>query len=266
VLREALAPIATLAGDGAGAKRFAAASDSLAAAAARRYWSAERGLFVSNLPWEDEEGESRLDDRSLATALLFDLCPAGRAAESVKALAAPAPSLALGYPANAHWRMHALARHGRIDAVLREWRERWARLPSVLENNTTPEDWAVRPDSSDQWSHCAVGPLFVLFMDVAGIRPAAPGFERAAIRPQLGDLPGLELTCHTVRGPIGFRAELQEGGHHVAVTLPADMPGELLLPAGIAPGGGAIGSDRALGLSRFALPAGQTSEFDLPSA
>jgi hypothetical protein len=266
VLREALAPIATLAGEAAGARRFAAAADALAAAAARRYWSAERGLFVCNLPWEDEEGESRLDDRSLATALLFDLCPGGRTAESVKALAAPSPSLVLGYPANAHWRMQALARHGRIDAVLREWRERWAPLPSVLENNTTPEDWGVRPDSADQWSHCAVGPLFVLFMDVAGIRPAAPGFERAAIRPQLGDLPGLELTCHTVRGPIGFRAELQEGGHHVALTLPAELPGELLLPAGIAPGGGAVGSDRALGLSRFALPAGQTSEFDLPSA
>ena len=141
----------------------------------RRFWSAERGLFVGNLPWEDEEGAARLDDRSLATALLFDQCPGGRArARRVAALASPPDSMGLSYPANSHWRMQALARHGRIDAVLRELRERWAVLPSVVLNNTTPEDWAVRPDSSDQWSHCAVGPLFVLYMEIAGIRPAAP--------------------------------------------------------------------------------------------
>ena len=174
--------------------------------------------------------------------------------------------MALGYPANSHWRMQALARHGRVDAVLREWRERWARLPSVLENNTISEDWGVRRDSPDQWSHCAVGPLFVLFMDVAGIRPAAPGFERVVVRPQLGDLPGLELTCHTVRGSIGLRAERQDGGHRVSITLPEAVPGELLLRAGVASGGAAIGADRALGLSRFALPAGETTTFDLPSA
>ncbi len=87
-----------------------------------------------------------------------------------------------------------------------------------------------------------------------------PGFERVAVRPQRGDLPGLELVCHTPRGPIGFRAEKQEGGHQVAITLPPDMAGELVLPAAQAEGGAVVGSDRALGLSRFALPAGKTTE------
>jgi hypothetical protein len=162
--------------------------------------------------------------------------------------------------------MQALARHGRIDAVLRELRERWAVLPSVLRNNTTPEDWNVRPDSSDQWSHCAVGPLFVLYMDVAGIRPGAPGFEKAEIRPQLGDLSGLELTAHTPRGPIVFRAEAQEEGHRAWVTLPADCPGELVLPLTEGKGVALTAADRALSLERFALPAGQTTEFDVPAA
>jgi hypothetical protein len=248
VLGSALGPLAALAGDAAGQKRWTSASAALLAAAVRRHWSSERGLFVANLPWEDEEGTAVLDDRSLATALLFDQCPGGRTAESVAALASPRPALVLGYPANAHWRMQALARHGRIDAVLRELRERWAVLPAVVQNNTTPEDWGVRPDSSDQWSHCAVGPLFVLYMDVAGIRPAAPGFERVSVRPQLGDLPSLELTCHTVRGPIPFAARRQQGGHVVAVTLPEGMAGELLLPSG----------------ERVALAPGQTT-VDVPS-
>jgi len=265
ILKTALAPIAGLCGDPAGEKRFAAAAAALLAAAKGRFWSRERGLFVSNLPWEDEEGGARLDDRSLATALLFDMCPAGQVGKVVAALASPPASMGQSYPANAHWRMQALARHGRIDAVLRELRERWAVMPSVVSNNTTSEDWTVRPDSSDQWSHCAIGPLFVLYMDIAGIRPGAPGFEKAEIRPQLGDLAGLELTAHTPRGPIVFRAEHQEEGHRARVTLPADCPGELLLPVTTGQGVAVTESDRALGLERFALPAGQTTEFDVPA-
>jgi hypothetical protein len=266
VLRTALAPLAALAGDAAGEKRYASAADALVAAAVARFWSSERSLFVSNLPWEDEEGAPRLDDRGLATALLHDQCPEGKASECVKALAQPDERLMLSYPANAHWRMQALARHGRIDAVLRELRERWAALPSVLQNNTIAERWEPRPDSTDQWSHCAVGPLFVLCMDVAGIRPAAPGFAKVEIRPQLGDLKELELVCHTPRGPITFRAEAQEEGHRAFVTLPADCPGELVLPLTEGKGVAVTPADRALGLERFALPKGETTEFDVPAA
>jgi hypothetical protein len=266
ILNTALAPIAVLAGDPAGEKRWAGAANGLLAATVGRFWSRERGLFVNNLPWEDEEGGARLDDRSLATALLFDLCPGGRVAESVAALASLPSSMGLSYPANAHWRMQALARHGRIDAVLRELRERWGAMPSVVYNNTTSEDWAVRPDSPDQWSHCAVGPLFVLYMEIAGIKPARPGFEKVEVRPQLGDLASLELTAHTPRGPIVFRAEAQEEGHHAWVTLPADCPGELVLPVTEGKGVAVTAADRALGLERFALPAGQATEFDVPAS
>ncbi len=258
VLIHAMAPLATLAGDSGAARRYLLQGGQLLAAAVGRFWSAERGLFVSNLPWEDEEGAAWLDDRSLATSLLFDQCPGGRVRETVALLASAPESLGLSYPANSHWRMHALARHGRVDAVLRELRMRWAGLASVLQNNTTPEDWSVRPDSSDQWSHCAVGPLFVLFMDVAGIRPLAPGFEKVAVRPQLADLAGLELTCHTARGPIGFAGRKQAGGHRVWLTIPTGCTAELLLPTPDLTGLELLGSDLKLGLARYALPTGET--------
>ena len=266
VLKSALAPLAALAGDAAGQKRYAAAGDALVAAAVARFWSRERSLFVSNLPWEDEEGAPRLDDRSLATALVYDQCPAGRVAESVAALARPSEALMLSFPANAIWRLSALARHGRIAPVLGELRERWAVLPSVLRNNTISERFTARPDSSDQWSHCAVAPLALLYMDVAGIRPGAPGFAKAEVRPQLGDLRELELVCHTPRGPITFRAQAQEEGHRASVTLPAECPGELVLPLTEGRGMAVTAADRALDLERFALPAGETTEFDVPAA
>jgi hypothetical protein len=150
--------------------------------------------------------------------------------------------------------------------VLGELRRKWATLPAVLLNNTTPERWDVRPDSEDQWSSCAVAPLLVLFMEIAGIRPGAPGFAKAEIRPQLGDLERVELVCHTPRGPISFRAEAQEEGHRAWLSLPAECPGELLLPVTAGRGVALTATDRALGLERFALPAGETTEFDVPPA
>jgi hypothetical protein len=49
------------------------------------------------------------------------------------------------------------------------------------------------------------------------------------------------------------------------VTLPADCPGELVLPVTEGKGVAVTDADRVLGLERFALPAGQTTEFDVPA-
>ena len=122
-----------------------------------------------------------------------------------------------------------LARMGRADVIVRELRERWANMQSVVINHTLQEDWQARPDSTDQWSHCAVAPIYLLFMDIAGIRATAPGFAHCEIRPQLADLGDLELTYYTVRGPIQFTAKRQPAGHEVTIRLPAGCNAELLM-------------------------------------
>ncbi|MBL9125988.1 MAG: alpha-L-rhamnosidase N-terminal domain-containing protein, partial [Verrucomicrobiales bacterium] len=132
MLENALPAIARAFGDEANAvaaERFGAA---LRQATVAKYWSPARGLFVNNLPWLDEEKEIRTCDRSLATAILFDQCPAGRIAEVVSVLADAPSSLGESYPCNAGWRYWALAKAGRVDVVLRALRERWATMPSVL--------------------------------------------------------------------------------------------------------------------------------------
>ena len=83
------------------------------------------------------------------------------------------------------------------------------------------------------------------------------------MRPQLGDLPALDLTCHTVRGPIAFSARRERNVHHVTVALPAGCAGELLLPEPGLEGIKRLGP-HPLGLVRHALPAGQAA-FDLPA-
>ena len=91
---------------------------------------------------------------------------------------------------------NVFTRGGRVDVVLKILRERWATMPSVLLNNTLQEDWKVQPDSGSQWSHCAVVPLYFLFMSVAGLTPLSPGFKRVEIRPQPRDVrQHLVLAC-----------------------------------------------------------------------
>lgn len=264
MLRHALAPLAEGSGEPERAAQYRQWSDEILAAAVRRFWSAQHGLFVNNLPWLDEEQQLRLCDRSLATAILFDQCPEGNTTAAARALAESPPPLGLSYPCNAGWRYWALAKLGRADVVLRELRQRWAPMRSVVENNTLQEDWTAPSDSTAQWSHCAVVPLYVLFQDIAGIRPTAPGFTRCQIRPQLGDLGNLDITAYTVRGPIRFVAEARGDGHQVQLTLPADCEAELLALPGVTGAGEPLAPDHALGLKRFRLQAGQTNTLRIP--
>ena len=228
MLQHALAPLAREFGDGRQARQFVTFGKKLQAAAVRKFWSPERGLFVANLPWLADERSPRLCDRSLATAILFGQCPGSETGAGLRALADCPPEMGLSYPANAGWRLWALAKGGRTDALLRDLRERWATLPSVVRNNTLQESWKAEPDSGDQWSHCPVAPLYVAFMSLAGIRPTAPGFARCEIRPQLGDLSSLELAAHTPHGPIAFAAQKAEGGHELRLAVPEGVKAVLL--------------------------------------
>jgi hypothetical protein len=258
--QHALAPICRAFGEHERAKAFAQLGRDIQSAAVRAFWSREPGAFINNRPWLEEEGATRMDDRSLATALLFDQCPNSNIAVALQTLADCPPEMGLSYPCNAGWRLWALARHGRIDVVLDDLRRRWATMRSVIENNTLQEFWQARPDSTDEWSHCPVAPVYVLFMDVAGIRPLSPGFARAQIRPQLGDLERLSLTAHTVRGPIEFESErmdMSPHGHRVTISLPAGCEGELVLPDGIPIDLPTLTPDHPLGLKRYRLAAGQ---------
>jgi hypothetical protein len=199
-------------------------------AVVRHFWSRQHRLFVNNLPWLSEEGSLRTCDRSLATAILFDQCPEGDTAASVRALVDCPPSMGFSYPANAGWRLWALAKAGRTDRVLKDLRERWATMPSVLLNNTLQEDWTVRPDSAQQWSHCAVVPLYLTFQGLAGIWPLEPGFRRLELRPQPADLADLELVVHAAPGPVRFVSQGLRGARTVLWHLPGGCEAELILP------------------------------------
>ncbi len=258
MMTHGFAPIARLFGDDKLAEDSLAFSRELLAATTRTFWRESDGVFVDNLPWLAEEKTERFCDRTLAMAVLYGQCPGGRIQRSIELLATAQREMGLSYPCNAHWRLWALTAGGRTDAVLNILRQQWATMKSISENNTISEHWNPPMDSIQQWSHAAVGPLYVAAMCLAGIRPLQPGFARYEIRPQLGDLPDLALEVQTSKGPIGFQANGPLGQRKLKLDLPSGLDGELVLPAAETPALSLIAEDVRAGTRLWRLPAGTT--------
>jgi hypothetical protein len=231
MLRHAFAPLAHALGDHEWGEFAEALGTGIEKAAVRQFWSKQDGLFVNNLPWLPDEHQPRMCDRSLATALLFDQCPDGNTGPVLEALVSPPAHMGVSYPANACWRYWALSRGGRTDVVLQDLRKRWATMDSVLQNNAIGENWNALPDGGDLWSHCAVVPLYLLTMGIAGIQPTAPGFARCQLRPQPADLPHFEVVVPTVRGPIAMECKGRMGDRTLRVQVPETCDAELVLDA-----------------------------------
>lgn len=261
MLMHALAPLCHAFNDTATERAVHELGERILAATIKHFWSEQPGIFIVNLPWLDNEKQVRLCDRSLSTAILYDQCPQGKINSALQALAERPREMGFSYPANAGWRLWALAKGGRADVILPEWRSEWATLPSVVLNNTLQENWKAAPDSGAQWSHCAVAPLYVMTMSIAGIKPLEPGFARCEIRPQLADLKHLALTTQTVRGPVDFLARGPLGNREISVSLPSQCEGELVVKKDEQLALPVISS--AAELTRYRLPAGKTTTFRL---
>jgi hypothetical protein len=262
MFQHALAPMAEVFGETERSAQYRRIGGELREATVRRFWSDEHGLFVDNLPWLAKEGQPRTSDRALATSILFDQCPAGRVQQATDELAACPSRMGFSYPCNAGWRLWALAKMGRGDVILSDLRTRWATMRSVVENNALQEGWTARPDSREQWSHCAVVPLYVLAQDIAGVRATSPGYATCQIRPQLGDLAELDLVVHTPHGPLHFTSRTEADGCHLRLDIPNQVAAELVVPEQVAPSitlpAGAQASGP--GLQCFVLKSGTTNE------
>lgn len=227
MLRHAFAPLADAIGDDGNAHGARMMAQRVLDATIKRFWSDDHGVYVANLPWLVEEDETRMCDRSLATSLLFDLCPGGTSRTSLDYLIEMPPVVGRSYVPNQMWRHQAIAKAGRTDVLLKEYRSVWAKMRSVVDNQTVSEHWSVRPDSADQYSHNGVVPLMILFSEIAGIKPTEVGFVEYEVRPQLADLKSLDLTYHTPFGPIEFSSRLRGGSHTITIDTPRGCSGTM---------------------------------------
>jgi alpha-L-rhamnosidase len=204
-------------------------SANLYAAARRKFFSPSEGLFINNLPWYSEEKKLRTCDRSLAHLILSDFIPESERTVVLNELETQPERMGLSYPPNAQWRLWALSEGGRIQTVVKEFREIWARMDSVILNNTMSEDWHVQPDSNSQWSHAACAPLYIAFMNIAGIAPLAPGSKKIRIWPQPADLEQFSLAYHTSQGPVHLGWNGKTGKRNLEIEIPSGIEAELWL-------------------------------------
>lgn len=227
--RNALAPLCRLFGDEAKAMEVESYGKRIHEGCIAKFWDKQDKIFVNNLPWREQEGETRYCDRSLATALLYDLCPDGDIQRGLEVLVSSPSEMGLSYPCNAVWRLWALIKYRRMDVVLNDLRNRWGKMSSVWENNTLQEFWVARPDEGSQWSHCAVAPLLALHQGVAGIYPLTPGSDMVRIFPQPGDLSSAAFDVQTAKGAIRFQSTGKVGKRVLKITLPKGVDAELWL-------------------------------------
>jgi alpha-L-rhamnosidase len=263
MLRRAFTPLANATGHPAWAEFATTLADNIVQATQRAFWSAGERIFVNNLPWRQEEGESRLCDRSLATALLFGLCPNNDTAAALETLATCPATMGLSYPANAGWRYWALAEGNRTDVIIQDFRNRWATMDSVRLNNTIGENWAPLPDSTDIWSHCAIVPLYITIMSIAGIRPAAPGFVRCTITPRPADIERLGVTARTVRGEIVLQSKGKKGDRELRLQVPPGIDAVVRLDMRETVTLRQVETDKDTGIGSYALPAGKETTLKL---
>jgi alpha-L-rhamnosidase len=263
MLEHALAPICRVCGDEKQADAFVRTSRRLVTATVQRFWSKDRRLFINNLPWLAQEKRISMCDRSLATAVIFDQCPGGDITASLSTLADAPKEMGFSYTCNAGWRLWALAKGGRPDAILHDLRTRWATMDSVRLNNTLQEQWKVRPDSTSQWSHCPLAPLYILYEGLVGLRALAPGFQKVELRPQLADLPDLDLTAHAVPGPLRFAASGQLGDRRLTIELPSGCTGEIVLPQAEKPSLEPATGPTPQGCRRYRLPVHSKTDLHL---
>jgi alpha-L-rhamnosidase len=265
MFNQVMAPMCRLFGDDKPAEQIEQTGLRILDATIARFWSPEHGAFVDNLPWWKEEGGVRFSEVTLGRSVIWDLCPGGDIQRSVELLATRVLSTRpknVGYdlfPGLVAWPWWALAKGGRTDVVLKEMRERFATMPSVLLNNSIEEydGQSKNPDKPTNWSHCCSAPIYVAVMSLAGIRPLEPAFNRYEIRPQLADLPDLAMTVHTPHGPIVFSGKGPLGKRTLILNLPPDAAGELV-----------VHPDeklelKSLGKGRFSLPAGKAITLSL---
>lgn len=129
--------------------------------------------------------------------------------------------------------LSVLTAHGQVDVAFAVATQRT--YPSWgfwIDNGATTlwEAWETNTRSRD---HAFLGSIEGWFYrDLAGIRPAAPGYARIAIRPHVpSGLEQVSASVRTVHGIVGSQWEQRDDGLHLTVTIPANTTAEVFVPA-----------------------------------
>lgn len=228
---KATARIADVVGQGADAARWRRVATGLGDAVVRVGWDARRQALTDSSP--GGAPGATISQPTNIVALLGGVFDAPRAASLLPRLLRRDPEW---IPTGSPW-MHAIAcqltaEQGAIQPVLDSIRDRWG---DMLDKGATtawetfaPDDPAARWTRS--WCHAwSALPAYLFAAYVVGVRPLTPGYARALIAPQLGDLAWASAQVPTPHGVITVRVERDGSQTRVAFALPAGVTAEVRL-------------------------------------
>jgi hypothetical protein len=95
----------------------------------------------------------------------------------------------------------------------------------------TMEAWDMKYKPNSDWNHAwGAAPANIIPGFLWGITPSEPGFAKAAIKPQLGNLKYSKITIPTIRGSIVAEFRLKGIAKEYFITIPANMKCDFILP------------------------------------
>jgi len=197
-----------------------------------KLFDAERGVYV------DGEGVDHASLHANMFPLAFGLVPEGRVQSVVRQIESRGMACSVY---GAQYLLEALYAAGEAEYALSlmtsDSRRSWLNMLRVGATMTT-EAWDEFYKPNLTWNHAwGSAPANIVARKIAGIEPAAPGFSRIAIRPQLAGLERGDLLLPTPRGAVRVQWRSASEGLSLEVTIPANTRAEVALPAG---GPGAI--------------------------
>jgi alpha-L-rhamnosidase len=97
----------------------------------------------------------------------------------------------------------------------------------------TMEAWDMKYKPNSDWNHAwGAAPANIIPGYMWGITPAAPGFSKGIIRPQLSTLRQSSIKVPTIRGAIEAEYKASGKSGEYLITIPGNMEGEFILPDG----------------------------------
>ncbi|MBA2587301.1 MAG: hypothetical protein H0U98_01620 [Alphaproteobacteria bacterium] len=217
------AALETAYGDKAQAAVDTARADDARAAIRAHCWDKSRGLFA------DTSDFKPLSQHMNILAVLYDVATPEEAAAILDKITVPGHGIDAPedlYTSTyyfAWYLIRAFENAGRADrypALLQTWRDLLA-----LHYTTWPESRGETRSDTHAWSAHPTADLLGL---VAGIRPAAQGYARLRVAPNLGDLTSLDAAAATPKGKVSVRYAIKGDSLTAEIDRPAALPGEFV--------------------------------------
>ena len=233
-----------------------------------RHYDRRRGVFVDSVEPASGQQDSRVSQQANSMAILFDVAtpeeyPAiveyitderrlrRTATPPVTFDADPFDATTDVVRANTyfcHFLYSALGKAQRFDLALRHMRHLYG---AMLATGTETLWESTEPVASLCHAFSAT-PVYQLPAHVLGVTPTSPGFQRARVAPQFGDLESAHGVYPTPRGGLGVHWQRSAHGDlEVRLDIPVGIEVEFIPPEGYDPAAAPLGAgSHALRLKR----------------